>query len=528
MARVDFIAARYGDAAQIFVSSSQRERCEVRQRDIWRSLTTILGRHVREPLSHEVHSPRALPAFLGFSRSEPEILWDAGIGTLFDQLSFTMPYPQPPDVVEAIVRRVAAIRCVVAGHNKQGAAQVLRAESLLKRSPIDRGYQMEVDAEDQFEVFLLSELQERFALAHELAHYLKAVENAAFEDFSGFVLDQVRRARHEERGGVLRHTAHSQSPPSTQQLYAANLDPYAWYLHTSPGVGHQLQHWPSPGDDMQTALGVFESSTESDREEIMCDLLGAVAVALSAHDRQAGWSAIGAAACSRLALSNLGTIIGIDAWVNEGGSRGPSMAQGMTRREMCMNAFGPVVIPATFDRHGRACDVEVDDLHSLMHLVQHKFLFATGAALDSLDWVTPSDDAPEMDDEEIILLAGFLYLRPPADHREAARAANRSLFDTGTVQASQGIYFRCTTEPAFAELVDDAIRRHQRGDWSHLPAEDREANERGLFEEFEPPTERRVARRGSIWSMFDLGDEAIFIITASDRATTAVHFASEH
>jgi hypothetical protein len=133
-----------------------------------------------------------LPALVRFKGERDLIVWDAGLGTLFDALAFPLPYNQPSPVVEALLRRLTAVRLVLAGRTADGAAQVARASALLAETPIDRAYQKVVDAEQQFEVFLLTELQERFALCHELAHFLKEIDPTSFSAFSDRVLVAAR------------------------------------------------------------------------------------------------------------------------------------------------------------------------------------------------------------------------------------------------------------------------------------------------------------------------------------------------
>jgi hypothetical protein len=180
MARSDFIDARWGDGFSRYVSGEERRRCDARLRGLWRAVGTLTGSSADPPSTENVHSPRALPALVRFKGERDLILWDAGLGTLFDALAFPLPYNQPSPVVEALLRRLTAVRLVLAGRTADGAAQVARASVLMAETPIDRAYQKVVDAEMQFEVFLLTELQERFALCHELAHFLKTIDPTSF------------------------------------------------------------------------------------------------------------------------------------------------------------------------------------------------------------------------------------------------------------------------------------------------------------------------------------------------------------
>lgn len=529
MATTRFIAVRYGDAADIFLSSQELLRSEVRLTGQWRAITKIVGaQHLSEPLTHDVHSPRALPAFLGHRHrsSGPSILWDAGLGTLFNQLSFTMPYPQPPRVVEASVRRIAAVRCVIAGQSRQAATQMQIAETLLEANPIDRTYQMRVDAEDQFEVYQLSEHQEEFTLAHELAHYIKAIDPDAFHTFETQMLDELRKTDYDAlRLGTRKMDVDPHG--IVTRILDSDLDPYAWYLQRHRSGENAQSPWPQVADDVPPALALFDATTDHEREEMVCDILAATAVSLEAHRRRASWNTAMAAACSRLALSNLHAILGIDAWVREEGCRPPLDDKHVANRERCMNAFLPVIIPAILNTHGRGADVKPNDLHLLMHLVEDRFTRENKAAFDALTWESPPQQIEPITDRAIILGTGFMHLRPPADHRVAHRGALKPLFNLGEVEATTRVYESCA-DPAFARTLEAALVRHQRGEWDNLPRDDKNKNLRGLYEEGEPATDERRARRGSIWSYLETEHGPIWIITSQDRTRTTVEYAYEH
>lgn len=228
----NFIEARYGDSASTYLSIEDRNQCEIRQRVMWRALMQITDSNIREPWTYALHSPRALPAFMSAKPGKDNLVWDAGLGTLFDQLSFSLPYSQPRDVIEAIGRRIAAVRCVVQGHTEQGCQQADRASELLSQCPIDLTYKLNVEPEQQFEVYLLTEMQERFALAHELAHYLKSVDEGAFDAVTNRMTDWLALARsgNHDPGALRSHNRSQWREGASESLRMAALDPYAWYL----------------------------------------------------------------------------------------------------------------------------------------------------------------------------------------------------------------------------------------------------------------------------------------------------------
>lgn len=522
-----FIDARYGDWASGYLSYEDRTRCESRQRGVWKALTRIVGTNLDEPWTEEVHSPRALPALLGTTGYGPKLVWDAGLGTLFDRLSFSMPYGQPPSVMEATVRRVAAVRCVVAGHAEQASQQVDRATELLKASPIDRSYQELVDAEGQFEVFLLTEMQERFALAHELAHYLKSVDEPAFDMLTQRVNAWVEQARSGEmKPGVLRTIRRVQWQEDARTLREAALDPYAWYLH-GPGPDPMAEPaWPSLASEVERSAALLKDCSPSDREEITCDLLGALAVALDAHQRERGWTAIAGAACARLALANLQVILSLDAWVSSSGEQ-PLVGWCATTRQHCLNALLPVALPLILDRKDGAGHLQAGDIHTVMHLVEERFRTSLGVGISSVDWCEPSDGSHHSSDK-VLWLATFLPLRAEIDHRVVNRTAGGHKFPLGNVHASSGVYSLYVNNPAFREQIDTALRRHRRGDWGEVVQEDWDKNDNGLFEEFQSPIPSRLRLRDKLWSLYNIFGETVLITTSADRTTTELLLMREY
>lgn len=424
MTTSDFIDVRYGDAVGIrYLSPEDHKECFVRRRNLCNALAKILDIDIAEPRTRNVHSPRALPAYFGSKGGEPVLVWDAGLGTLFDQLSFPMTYIQPPEVVEAIVRRIAGIRYVVAGWRERGAAQVARAQALLKQTPIDRTYQMLVDAEDQCEVFLLTEMQECFVLAHELGHYLWAVAERSVGRFMDTVVDSVKQGTADLAEGVLPRSNRGVPGDRSGDLYEAGLDPWAWYLSDQHPAGWVERSWSSLVSEVAVAHDLLLTANAHEREEILCDLLGALAVALDAHERQLGRTAMMGAACSRLALSNVQAILGIDEWVSQRSDRPTDVALAPTPRQTCLNVLLPIMLPQVLSATSHAYVPPPSDIYSVMRSVEDKFLSHIGPALLSLDRVECDEQARTWSEDQVLARATFLPLRPEPDHRVVNRAA---------------------------------------------------------------------------------------------------------
>lgn len=523
-----FIEARYGDWASGYLSREDRNRCETRQRGIWAALKRIAGTALDEPWTDEVHSPRALPAFMGTVGGGPNLVWDAGLGTLFDHLSFSMPFEQPLPVMEATVRRIAAVRCVVAGYPDQASHQVDLAIELLKACPIDRSYQEKVDAEDQFEVFLITEMQERFALAHELAHYLKAVDEQSFDMTMKKLASMIGQAREGNLspGALDMNARASWQEEAAIPLQQAGLDPYAWYLRGHGPDPFSESSWPTLESDLKRADSLLKNATELEREEMACDLLGALAVVLDAHDRERGWTAIAGAACARLALANLQVILGMDAWVASGGDQ-PLSGWSVTERQYCLNALLPVAIPAVLSRARVANYLQVGDIHTVMHLVEERFRTRLGPGLSNLNW-SETGEGPHHSSDEVLVLATFFPFRAEIDHRLVNRVAGDHKFPLGNVHASPAIYSLYVGKPGFGEQVDAALRRHHRGDWGEVVQEDWYKNDSGLFEEFEPPLPARLRFRDKLWSLYRIDGEEVLITTTPDRTATEILFMREY
>lgn len=523
-----FIEARYGDWASIYLSNEDRVQCEIRQRGIWAALKRIVGTTLDEPWTEEVHSPRALPAFVGTVRGGPSLVWDAGLGTLFDHLSFSMPYEQPLLVIEATLRRVAAVRCVVAGHPDQASRQVDLAIELLEECPIDRSYQERVDIDQQFEVFLITELQERFALAHELAHYLKTSDEQSFDMMMQNLTSWIEQARKSNTNlGLLRvNPRASWREEAANRLYRAGLDPYAWYLHGHGPDPVSSLTWPTLHSDLELADSLLKNSSDSEREEIICDLLGALAVVLDAHEREHGWTAIAGAAGARLALANLQVILGMDAWVSSDGAQ-PLSGWSSTTRQRCLNAFLPVAVPAILQQANVESCLQAGDVHTVMHLVEERFRTRLGPGLSNVNWCKPGE-GPHHSSDQVLVLATFFPFRAGVDHRLVNRTAGGHKFDLGNVHASPAIYPLYADSSDFREQIDIALRRHHRGDWGEVPQEDWDKNDAGLFEEFEPAIPSRLRFRDKLWSLYCIDGEEILIITSPDRTVTEILFMREY
>lgn len=395
-----YLGARWGDGPAEYVSPEDRRKSDVRLNSLWRAITAITGTTAEAPFTSEVHSSRALPAVLTIG-DQRRLVWDAGLGTMLEALAFPMPYPQPRPVVEAMLRRIFAVRYLVAGWPAEASDQVRRAERLLQETPIDRHHQIHADAESQFDVWLLTEMQERFALGHELAHYLRGVDPDGFERCASRIHDVVESLKGaDEPDKPVRH-----------------LDSYAWYVRNR-GDDSSLpvrKNWRSRVEDVAAAL----DSSPSIHEEIACDVISSLAVGLDAHRRQSGWTAIMGVACSRLALANLGVLLGIDGWIAESRPAIEVPPAGIATRGECLNLIVPWMLSDVLGGQG------TQDFFEAMLLASEKHEGILGSVLATLDDVPSPSDGEVLGTDEILIRAGFLFLRASPDWRSASAAAKQ-------------------------------------------------------------------------------------------------------
>jgi hypothetical protein len=400
-----YLSARWGDGPAEYVSPEDRRKCDVRLDSMWRAIAAITGTSAAAPVTSEVHSSRALPAVLTIG-DQRRLVWDAGLGTVLEALAFPLPHPQPRPVVEAMLRRIFAVRYVLAGWPAEASDEVRRAERLLEETPIDRFHQIHADAESQFDVWLLTEMQERFALGHELAHYLHGVDPDGFERCASRIRDVVESLKGaDEPGKPVR-----------------NLDPYAWYARNRDGDSAVpvRKNWRSRVADVAAAL----NSSPAIREEITCDVISSLAVGWDAHRRQGGWTAIMGVACSRLALANLGVLLGIDGWIAGSQPAIEVPPAGITTRGECLNLIVPWLLPGVLAGQGTRARGE-EDIFEAMLLASERHEGTLGPALAALGAVPPSSDGEVLGTDELLIRAGFLFLRASPDWRSASAAAKQ-------------------------------------------------------------------------------------------------------
>lgn len=420
----EYLATRWGDDNERYVSPVLINRCDNRVVLMWAAIKRITGTTAELPYCEVLHSARGLPAVIKY-RGRRRLVWDAGLGTYLNAMSFSITYAQPHPVVEALIRRIIGVRYLIAGFAEKAAGQVQLADALLRDNPIDRYHQIHSDAESQFEVWLVTEMQERFAVGHELAHHLKNTDRQAFDLFVSQLLDQVHRlAQAESREPSI----FSANPYDENKAYeygflrAKDLDPWGWYLESWRAGSTQQQR---TGKWNTTALEVLDAFGASPAllEEAACDILSSIAGGLDAHTRQNGWSAIAAVSCSRLALANLGVLLGVDEWVAGRCDRLRNLPADVDIRGACMDVVVPVMLPNTLQKCVGRSALQPSDVYDVMQFVNELLEDRVTFALDVIGNEVDAPCTEFLGRDNVLLRAGFLYMRPNPDSRQASEAA---------------------------------------------------------------------------------------------------------
>ena len=90
-------------------------------------------------------------------------------------------------------------------------------------------------------------------------------------------------------------------------------------------------------------------------------------------------------------------------------------------------------------------------------------------------------------------------------------------FQTGRIVLTSGVYEWSVVNSDFARFVQTCLKRHIRGDWGNLSAEDRELNDKALKDG------SRLLSAYEHWRL-----PKIWIITEADRSVTTVLFPEDY
>lgn len=539
-----YIAARWGPPIGCNLDGDKLHKVRFRNSHLWRYIHSFGAAAIPEPQVEGVHSARALPALIHYN-GRSIILWDAGLGTLLDYFSFMLPHPQPPAVADAYVNRVCAVRLAAAGRPTSATAHARKATELLHAHPIDRRHEFGADAESQFEVWLTTEMQERFALAHEQIHYLQRSDP---DQFNGRCAALLRIVDNVGPLGLADPSPLRAAPkiePTEQDpanlelvrsLWERNLDPYSWYLKSWV----EGDAWTRNTDRWVLEYSALIGDLNADRallHESVCDVFGALAVCIDAHDRQRGWDATMAAACSRVALESLGMIAQIDATQSIASKAPNTSADAIRIRGKCLEIVLPPLLLHVLRPGVTPDDPTVDmpdhpaaetlpsvgDLREVMRLAGERAFDLYYPALERLTLLADTAEYSFQVSDDFLRESGFHHVRPSADYRESW------LFWLGVIDVSPRLMALLKQTPGMASEVQFLVERHQRGDWGDIPYEDTQANRNALWRELEDDVTPDGAwrHRGAIYSFYICQGHRIFVVTDSRREQTTVCLSGE-
>lgn len=392
---IDHLEARWESLDFGYVGAAAEVRNESRVEQLWSVVSLITGTQAPAPDSCVVHSPLLLPAIVGPANT-PTLVWDSGLGSVLRWLTLPISCDQPRAVTESILRRVAAIRLALSGLFREATNQANEASSVLRATPIRRTHLEVSDAESRMEDWLLLELQERFAIAHELAHCLKRIDPICWSRFEASL----------EAGPALRGQSIHEGQDDRPPVHASFVDEWAWYFRRSRELD-DLRGGASGVQARRGATAQEELPAGRLREEVACDLLAASVVALFADRRQGGWTADLGVSCSALALANLATIAAIESRV-VGASERSEVNGSPTDRLALLRSHGPYVISGTLSTLGRSA-VESTEVEKVIDYVLELHYHHVMRRLRHMTWILPPR-GPELCRNEILAGVGFMHL----------------------------------------------------------------------------------------------------------------------
>lgn len=407
MSLQDLITVTWGRDANAQVRSESIRTLDRNVRLLWRAIQELSGTEVREPSRRVVHTARALPALLTH-QGTVRLVYDAGLGTLFTQTMTVLNHPQREEVLDALLMRVASVRRISSGQLTVAAALARQAAELLEHNPIRIGLE---DAESAFELAAAVGLQEMFAVAHELLHYLEVADSAAFVSLRDEVLARLEFFKDhllDDRELAYAHDVGAKRPEGYER-HQAGVEPDSWWY----APRFEVSPARPTGPVAEGMWALFDRVLRDERllTEVTCDVLAALACTIFAQ-RGNGWNPLLAAASSALSLATLGLVVDIDRRAT-GAESSDTDASGFGEWELRLVALRVLVADAA----GEAVE-DSDDRPTVAELAD-----AMRRAVGLHDGVLrvrlgdydtwPSDPDPETQPHaELLLQAGFLNLRP--------------------------------------------------------------------------------------------------------------------
>lgn len=326
--------------------------------------------------------------------------------------------PQHDRVVDALLLRIAAVRRVCAGHLATAAALAAQAEQILRVHP-PRDY-LE-DAESAFHTWVAVAMQEQFAVAHELLHYLEVADPAAFTRQRAQVSERLQAASKTLTAGSVLGTAHNVGlhRPTGYRRHCAGVEPYNWWY--APRFDNPPPLTSEPVHEVLSALAERVERERGLLTELTCDVVAATACAMFAQ-RGNGWTPLQAAASSALALSTLGLVVDMDRRSPLGapGSGDEQFGEWELRLGGLRVLLADAVRADVLDSDGAPTPAEVADAMRRATGLYDAVLRTRYTRLDT--WPTTAAPPTGSSGNELLLSAGFLNLRARSTRNAPARA----------------------------------------------------------------------------------------------------------
>lgn len=168
-----------------------------------------------------------------------------------------------------------------------------------------------------------------------------------------------------------------------------------------------------------------------------------------------------------------------------------------------------------------------DDIYQVMLMAKDCLEKSFCGALSEIDWIEPKE-GHLLSVEEIFVCATFFKFRPSPDYRYAQQAAGGHKFPLGSIDDFPSVYGKYRDSPTFMHEVEDAIKRHQRGDWGDLSSGDWALNDAALFHEFRQLRPEYSHLRGALYSVYETTEGKLLIVTNRDRTRTEILFLNEY
>ncbi|MGN6131684.1 MAG: hypothetical protein ACTHOK_15185 [Nocardioidaceae bacterium] len=413
------LTTQYGPRHGAGVHSTLRDHYNGLVADtLWPKLAEIFKLTAAPPQLAVVYSMQSMPRFFSVSGTEL-LVYDQHLGQVLTQLTRLTVLGIEPELVDAYLAKLFALRFFVRGRLVEAGSSVImyaqRAEELRaawRPSPADRASVLRLQPHH-----VLGDAQERFVLAHELAHHVQRVEPGAFaelEDDMRDVLDAwVASCERQPEMSEFHKDEYFTSAEKAWERRHGPLDDDVKKLVRERALPEGTLTKLSPGAHARSVRAAIEENPTL-RTEVACDTMAMLAVMFSSATAETLSVDIAGAA---LALHHLRLLQFIDD-VADGRSLGASYSldvhasiQRLSAFRACTSGFAMIAFGedsgVAQHLHEQVTRVNLDHAE----VIGDQFLFHTQQTMARLVDVTPSawEGTPEsaVDWDGIRSLLGF-------------------------------------------------------------------------------------------------------------------------